>query len=250
MSASLRSSLIAPATTRTSPTGGDPRSREIRRRLISLLQADSFAPALEEIRAMTAKQVAGPLIGLFCHGEALVRWHAITALGAVVDGMAESNEPERARVIMRRLMWSLNDESGGIGWGAPEALGEIMARNPRMASEFHRILVSYAREDGNYLEHPVLQRGLLWGLGRLAHARPDLIGFADPLLAPFFTSDDPHHRGLAVWAAGPLAGEGTKALIKGLTGDNAELVLYVEPTLVPTTVGDLARTALAARRSP
>lgn len=24
---------------------------------------------------------------------------------------------DSARIVMRRLMWSLNDESGGIGWG-------------------------------------------------------------------------------------------------------------------------------------
>ena len=75
---------------------------------------------------------------------------------------------------MRRLMWNLNDESGGIGWRArPEAMGEIVARSERLADEYGHILISYLDPDGNYLEHPLLQRGLLWGIGRFAHARPE-----------------------------------------------------------------------------
>jgi len=36
-------------------------------------------------------------------------------------------------------MWSLNDESGGIGWGAPEAMGAIMARHTGLADEYANI---------------------------------------------------------------------------------------------------------------
>jgi hypothetical protein len=46
-------------------------------------------------------------------------------MGEVMAHLADK-DMESARVIMRRLMWSLNDESGGIGWGAPEAMGEIV----------------------------------------------------------------------------------------------------------------------------
>ena len=47
-------------------------------------------------------------------------------MGAVVANLAEK-DMESARVVMRRLMWSLNDESGDIGWSRPEAMGEIIA---------------------------------------------------------------------------------------------------------------------------
>ncbi|MEA3417440.1 MAG: hypothetical protein U9R02_15080 [Thermodesulfobacteriota bacterium] len=56
-------------------------------------------------------------------------------MGVVVSNLAD-HDMESARVIMRRLIWNLNDESGGIGWGSPEAMGEIMARNNRLALPF------------------------------------------------------------------------------------------------------------------
>ena len=94
-------------------------------------------------------------------------------MGYAVDELARADR-EAARVVMRRLMWNLNDESGGIGWGVPEATGEIMARNPVLAEEYASILISYLREDGNFLEMEPLQCGILWGLHRLNTCRPGI----------------------------------------------------------------------------
>ncbi|MCX8037371.1 MAG: HEAT repeat domain-containing protein, partial [Candidatus Sumerlaeia bacterium] len=81
---------------------------------------------------------------------------------------------EAARDIVRRLNWSLTEESGAIGWGAPEAIGEICARHEQLAAEFGSVLLSYLYEP-NDLGNPVLLRGALWGLGRLAELRPHLL---------------------------------------------------------------------------
>jgi len=105
-----------------------------------------------------------------------VRWHAVSVFGTTVDRMA-GQDLESARIVMRRFLWSLNDESGGIGWGAPEAMAEIMYHCRPLAEEHLHMLVSYMREDGpeafqdgNFIELPMLQRGLLWGIGRLIPA--------------------------------------------------------------------------------
>ncbi|NIR18057.1 MAG: HEAT repeat domain-containing protein, partial [Desulfobacterales bacterium] len=74
-----------------------------------------------------------------------VRWSAVKAMGRVVAKMADE-DMESARVIMRRLMWNLNDESGGIGWGSPEAMAEILTCHDGLAKEYAHILISYARE--------------------------------------------------------------------------------------------------------
>ncbi|MBW1668705.1 MAG: hypothetical protein JRI79_09340 [Deltaproteobacteria bacterium] len=111
---------------------------------------------------------------------------------------------EAARTVMRRLMWNLNEESGGIGWGSPEAMAEILSRHRSLANEYARILISYAMENGNYLEMEMLQRGLLWGIGRLAEAWHDLAAPAAPLIPPYLASKDATVRAYAAKLAGVL----------------------------------------------
>ena len=158
-----------------------------------LLRTEDIQAALAEIRQIPGRQAVNPLFSFFYSTDEMLRWRAITAMGVVVGQLADSHM-ESARVIMRRLMWNLNDESGGIGWGSPEAMGEITAVHPMLAMEFHRILISYVDPSGNYLEHPGLQRGAVWGMGRLAHARPDLAQPAAGLLPAFFNASDPYLR--------------------------------------------------------
>ncbi len=63
-------------------------------------------------------------------------------MGRVAADLAD-RDMESARVVVRRLMWNLNDESGGIGWGSPEAMGEIMACHEGLAEEYSCILISF-----------------------------------------------------------------------------------------------------------
>jgi hypothetical protein len=172
-----------------------------------------------------------------------LKWRSVTAMGEVVGRLAET-DIESARVIMRRLMWHLNDESGGIGWGCPETMGEIMARNEKLAEEFWCILISYVQPAGNFLEHQTLQRGLLWGIGRLAHARPQLLTDTVEHLHPFLQDPDPYLRGLATWAAGAFQNIHTNKLLKNLLTDTAELRVYLDRNVISCSVAQLAETAL------
>ncbi|AOY57896.1 MULTISPECIES: DVU0298 family protein [Desulfococcus] len=218
-------------------------SRTLKKEISELLREKRFDNAVEGIRRYPHRQVIGPLFSFF-FGNDIVFWRAISAMGIVVSEMADSGAVESARVVIRRMMWQLNDESGGIGWGCPEAMGDITARNRRLAEEYHRILISYVMTDGNFLEHPILQRGLLWGIGRLAHARSGLVEYAAPYITPFLASADSFHRGLAAWALTPIADAPTKALIKPLADDNASLTIYLDGNIVDCTVADLADKAL------
>ena len=164
-------------------------------------------------------------------------------MGAVTADLAQE-DMEGARVVMRRLMWNLNDESGGIGWGSPEAMGEILASHEGLAKEYASILISYAREDGNYLEHPVLQRGLVWGIGRLAQFRPSLLKHTAPFLLPFLQSPDHVVRGTAAWTVGLLGIQEARPALEALTGDEKELLLYLDRRLAKRRVKDLAQEAL------
>jgi hypothetical protein len=227
-------------------TAKKPSNRQLRQQVSELLRRDDYRDAL---RSMDFHRLVGPLFSHFYAPDEMIKWRAVVGMGIVVAERAESGDKESARVVMRRFMWNLNDESGGIGWGCPETMGEAAARSEILAEEFHSILTSYAWEEGNYLEHPRLQYGVLWGIGRLAHARPELIPYAAPWLVPFTRSEDAEHRGLAVWAMGPLDAPETRPALEELLSDEAAFRRFDPETdqLVETTVGDLARAALARR---
>jgi hypothetical protein len=164
------------------------------------LGSESFPASWESICHLPGRQVINPLFACFCHRDLLLRWRAVTAMGLVVSRLADQNM-ESARVVLRRFMWNLNEESGGIGWGCPEAMGECMARSERLADEYGCILLSYLHPGRNFIEHPALQQGVLWGIGRLAHARPARMADGTELLTPFLALR--RSAGLAAWACGP-----------------------------------------------
>jgi hypothetical protein len=219
-------------------------NRHLKKKFLALLRNEEFEKSLEEICLLPVRRVVNPLFSFFYHTDELVKWRAITAMGVVVARLAHEDF-ESARIVMRRLMWNLNDESGGIGWGSPEAMGEIMARHDRLAKEYACILVSYINEAGNFLEHEMLQRGVLWGLGRLAHARSELVRDAAAYLPLFMRSKDAVHRGLAAWVAGAIPSEMTESLLKHLVTDEARINIFINMNLEERTVGQLAVEALS-----
>ena len=83
---------------------------------------------------------------------------------------------------MRRLMLSVTEESGGIGWNTPEAMGEIMARSENLAHEYHKMLISYTEGGGNELDFEGLQKSVIAGLKRLGKVRPELTKSVNHLL--------------------------------------------------------------------
>ena len=221
--------------------------RQLKRKILELLLRDDVEKSIAEICRLPARQVVNPLFLLLCSMDEKIKWNSVTAMGAVVSFLAEQ-DLESARVVMRRCMWNLNDESGGIGWGCPEAMGEAMARNQKLAEEYWCILLAYIQPGVNFLEHEILQRGALWGVGRLAHTQPKLLECAAPFLYPFIQSDDVNLRGLAVWAIGPLVEQKTMPLLKALTNDNSTLKLYREGYISQYSVAQLVQEALVASK--
>ena len=222
--------------------------RALKKHVHELLRHADYRQSLEAICRLPARQVVNPLFSFLYSLEKPIKWRAISAMGLVVADLATA-DPESARVVMRRFIWNLNDESGGIGWGSPESMGDAMARSVRLADEYAHMLVSYIRPAGNYLEHPELQKGLLWAMGRLAYQRPGHVQAAALDLLPFFESSDPEHRGLAVWTAGALTTASLLPAVKRLENDTALFTIYEDGDFHKSTVGESAVSALQHSKS-
>ena len=216
--------------------------RELKKLALDLLSRKDYQKALIELFRLPPGQLVNTLFSFLYHTDEYIRCRAITAMGSIVAEIADK-DMEKARVIMRRLMWNLNDESGGIGWGSPEAMGEILARHAGLAEEYRHVFISYARKDGNYLEHEILQRDLLRGVGRLSQVRPEFVKEAVPYLIPYLKSEDAGVRGLAAWIMGLLKIEESRPHLEKLTGDGSELRMCSGAGIVTTRVKDLAEEA-------
>ena len=140
----------------------------------SILENPDFDTILPDIHELPPQKTINALFSFLCSPDKAIKSKAIIAMGEVVSKMAESNL-ESARTVMRRLMWSLNEESGWIGWGSAEAMAEIMARNETLAKEYHQILLSYVTEGDNYLLYDKLREEVMRGLKRLSLVYPKLV---------------------------------------------------------------------------
>jgi len=229
--------------------------RQLRTEVLDALRTDPWPKGLETLAHHPPKTLIGPLFACLLEPDRLVALRAATAFGVVTSRLYDER-PEEARKLLRDFMWRLNEESGNIGWGIPEAFGEVLAvANKDLAEQFHLVLASYIHErdcetGDNYLEHNPLRQSVYWALGRLDHARPEFVVTALSDLTHALTSDDPESRGLAAWALGPLlplAGEhaaGAREKLAQLAKDDAPFELYENGILTPTTVAEQAARAL------
>ncbi len=227
-------------------------TRRLKKQVFAILQQPDLEQVLAELRRLPVKETVNALFSAICQVDERLRWHGVSGMGVMVARLADE-EMEEGRIMMRRLLWSLNDESGGIGWGAPESMAEIMHHHAGLAGEYIHMLISYTRpdgpeleQDGNFLEHETLQQGLLWGLDRLCATRRALLvekGLAADI-PPYLDSADAVVRGLAVRLCGKLAVAAMGDRILELTKDSSSLVLYDDGRFLSVTVGEMAAGAL------
>lgn len=221
--------------------------RQEKSAILALLQDSSLEAIYHNLSSYPEHRLINLLFSALCHPVEKVKWHAVCAFGWLVPKIAE-RDLEAARIVMRRFLWSLNDESAGIGWGAPEAMAEIMCRSSVLRSEYLHMLISYLREDGealfedgNYLELPMLQRGLLWGIGRLCqeHRQEMVDRQIGQDLRAYLDSRDMHVVALAIWCLGLLGMEISLEQKSRLSRYKGEVELFLNDEIRQVSIADL-----------
>ncbi|MEW5745508.1 MAG: DVU0298 family protein [Nitrospirota bacterium] len=192
--------------------------------------------SLDEIVALAAedKGVLRWLIASAYDKEEVTSWRAIEAMGLISRQLSKTRA-EVMRDTVRKLLWSMGEESGGIGWSAAEMLGEIVAGNPDSFTDIVPIIWSFKDE-------LMFRAGVVWAMGKIAQVRPDLVRFVEPELPALLADENPAVRGYAVWVCG-LLGCGSGHLAR-LLDDRSTLPFYEGRALPVKTVGELAAAAL------
>ncbi|MCX6028088.1 MAG: HEAT repeat domain-containing protein [Chloroflexi bacterium] len=120
------------------------------------------------------RRVFSYLTALTYDPDPLVADRAVEALGLVAGALSDT-DAEFVRGHLRRLFWLLNDESGGIGWRAAEAIGEIIRARPDRFAEFIPNLVALLDMEAE--DAPRFRDSILRAIGRVAEVRAAAMSF-------------------------------------------------------------------------
>lgn len=197
----------------------------------SLLNGD-----FDRIASLVLKEkgIFRTLISLTYDKTDLVCWRAIEAMGKAV-GALKQKDPNLARNIVQRLLWSLSEESGGIGWSAPDMLGEIVINAPELFPDIPPIILSFKDEE-SFLP------GVLWAMGRMASSGIDGLDrdLCRDIIIVSLNNKSPYVRGLSIWVASIMRMGDLKDRITPHLKDSAEFLFYEDHMLRTVTVKEMA----------
>ncbi len=168
-----------------------------------------------------ANNTRGALRTLFSmtfDGEEVIRWRAIEAVGVVTGELAKT-DIDRVKEFLRRLLWMMNDESGGLGWHAPEAIGEILVNIPDLIPQYGKLLPHF------YDEEP-FERGSRFAVHRVARVNSEPFLTSVPRLEASLNDPDPIIRGYSALALLSIGAGGGKPGLHGVAGQDDPVPFY------------------------
>lgn len=177
-------------------------------------------------------------MNLYSTDEELI-WPAIEASAMMMKRWWDDGEEEKVREYMRGLFWSLNDESGGIGWNAPQTIAEIIVLIPELINPYGSMVIDRT------MEEPLLVQSGLWAIGRLGRPiEPAVSFFKDSVLANF-TRENAEVSGMAAWSMGEIGFALALPMLKKLKGHKEPVRIYIDGIFVEKPLGQWAESAIA-----
>ncbi len=203
---------------------------------------------IEAIQAEACQQsrILSHLLALTYDSDVLVSWRAVEAYGLAAAQVA-NKDAQLVRNHLRRLIWLLSDESGSIGWRAPELIGETLLHCHTVFQDYIPILVALLDMEEQDAVH--FRAGYLWAIGRVAQVIGEQVQGSIPYILPCLHEHIPQIRGLAAWSIGRVAPGLARDQLTRMLDDGDTFLFYQNQELRLTTVAELARHALA-RSSP
>ncbi len=206
-------------------------SRSAKRAQIVQLLEDGDLAAVAALNDQTGGVIT-ILLQLLFDPNSQLHWRAIEAVGRIAQA-----RPKAIEKIIPRLLWSLNEDSASFGWGAAALLGEIGRTNYRLVADIIEMLFQF-------LEDEFAGEGMLWGLGRLAQAHPEIVQEAAPRIAARLSAANPQVQAYAAWCLGILRAQEAAPALTALVSDPTPVKLYHDGSLQDTTLGHIAQQAL------
>jgi len=192
--------------------------------------------------ALAERRILSVLIRLAYHKDTLLGWRAITAIGKIATVYLRSNA-DYLRETARKLLWSLTDESGGIGWSAPEILGEIVSADPVKFSDFVPLIAEVFS-----IEEKVFRPGVLYALKRIAETSPEAVACYHELVWEGLADENPLARAYALlllprikWIAKTSDQDEIGQRVNRLLNDYSEVWIYENDNFNGMLIKDIAK---------
>lgn len=182
------------------------------------------------------KRIIKDLQRLLYSGDELTRLRAAEILGKVAVVIAQK-DPGAISKLLQRLFTSLTD-TGTSGWGAMDAIGEIIGNLPE-------IFAGYIPELYRFVEDKTFRARTLKALGRIAKTRPDLIRKSAFRFISFLHDSEPETRGYAALLLGNLGASAARDDLEYIRDENKEIDIYENGKIAKKMTGQLALEALA-----
>ncbi len=212
----------------------------------SLLENKDFDGVVE--LAARERGVLKYLRSLLYSEDDLLHWRAAEAFGRIAEH-PDIMSREKVNTTITRLLVSLEDRSGGTGWGSMEAIGAIVAARP---DEFGKAIPKMF----SYIWDGRIRKGLLWSARRIGQKRPDLLKDKIFHIVGLLRNPSNTTRGHAAWALGVIGDTDVRILeglvvdvkeaLEGLLNDESRIRVYDNGELQERTISQIAKEALAA----
>ncbi|MGE5892469.1 MAG: DVU0298 family protein, partial [bacterium] len=182
--------------------------------------------------AQEDRRTLNVLIGSSYDKEAVESWRAIKAIGAAVKAIVDA-EYDFVRETIRRLLWSIREESGCIGWSAPEMLGEIVSADPKRFADITPIIASFHEEEN-------FRAGVLYALSRIAEVTPEQVQPQRDLVIASLSDRNPLVQAYALIAIKKARIEGAETHVQQLVPSTTEVKVFSDDDFVVTSIGTIA----------
>jgi hypothetical protein len=167
-----------------------------------------------------------------------IRWAAIETVAKFMQRWWQVGKKEKVREYIRNLFWSITDESGGIGWSAPQTIAEIIANIPELIDPYGSMMLAHTLD-----EPPLIKAGLL-GMGRLGRLAAEAVHFFQDKILSVFQSDDAETLCLAAWAMGEVGFKAALPFLEKLLERKEPVRIYIKGDFYEKTLGEWAMEAI------
>jgi hypothetical protein len=214
--------------------------RSIKEQVEDLLRKRDFNPLLElcERDKRFWQEVRFRLYEI----DESLRWPAIETAARRMQRLWNSGNEEKVRIYIRTLFWSMTDESGGIGWSAPQTIAEIIVNIPEIINPYGSMMIAHS------IEEPPLMKGGAWGIGRLGRNIANSVeSFKEKVLA-VFQAKDSETLGLLAWAMGRTGFPPAIPFLEKLLQRQEPVTIYIDGLFVQKPLKQWAEEAIEAKK--